>query len=131
RLQHVHRLVGVAGLRAAVSGPPHAEGGRVVVRRLLRVADREHHGVHADDGKAGGIEGVGGPVLCWRRHAASMRTIFQSAQSTEFLLGKLSSKAERAMISLYTMTTVSSARVDHLDAALIELLAAEPRVGVL
>ena len=35
------------------------------------------------------------------------------------------------MITLYTMTTVSSARVDHLDAALIELLAAEPRVGVL
>jgi len=35
------------------------------------------------------------------------------------------------MITLYTMTTVSSARVDHLDAALIELLAAEPRVGML
>ena len=35
------------------------------------------------------------------------------------------------MITLYTMTTVSSARVDDLDAALIELLAAEPRVGVL
>src|ERR1700748_1571895 len=29
------------------------------------------------------------------------------------------------------MTTVSPGRVDHLDAALIELLAAEPRVGVL
>jgi DNA-binding Lrp family transcriptional regulator len=35
------------------------------------------------------------------------------------------------MIILYTMTTISSARVDHLDAALIELLAAEPRVGML
>ena len=35
------------------------------------------------------------------------------------------------MVSLYTMTTVSPGRVDHLDAALIELLAAEPRVGVL
>ena len=35
------------------------------------------------------------------------------------------------MITLYTMTTVSSARVDHIDAALIELLAAEPRLGVL
>jgi len=35
------------------------------------------------------------------------------------------------MIILYTMTNVSSARVDHLDAALIELLAAEPRVGML
>jgi DNA-binding Lrp family transcriptional regulator len=35
------------------------------------------------------------------------------------------------MITLYTMTTASPARVDHLDAALIQLLAAEPRVGVL
>jgi len=47
------------------------------------------------------------------------------------LLGILSIDAERMMISLYTMTTVSPGRVDHLDAALIELLAAEPRVGVL
>ena len=70
-------------------------------------------------------------MLCWRRHIASMRTISQSAQSTVILLGILSSNAARTMITLYTMTTVSSARVDHLDAALIELLAAEPRVGVL
>ena len=35
------------------------------------------------------------------------------------------------MVSLYIMTTISPGRVDHLDAALIELLAAEPRVGVL
>jgi DNA-binding Lrp family transcriptional regulator len=35
------------------------------------------------------------------------------------------------MVSLYTMTTISPSRVDRLDAALIELLAAEPRVGVL
>jgi DNA-binding Lrp family transcriptional regulator len=60
-----------------------------------------------------------------------MRTTSQCAQSTAFLLGTLSSKAAREVITLYTMTTVSSARVDHLDAALIELLAAEPRVGVL
>ncbi len=70
-------------------------------------------------------------MLCWRRHATSMRTISQSAQSSVILLGTLSSNAEQAMITLYTMTTVSSARVDHLDAALIELLAAEPRVGML
>jgi DNA-binding Lrp family transcriptional regulator len=70
-------------------------------------------------------------VLCWRRHIASMRTISQSAQSTVILLGILSSNAEQTMIILYTMTTISSARVDHLDAALIELLAAEPRVGML
>jgi len=35
------------------------------------------------------------------------------------------------MVSLYTMTIVSPGRVDPLDAALIELLAAEPKVGVL
>ena len=35
------------------------------------------------------------------------------------------------MVSLYTMTTPSPGRVDRLDAALIELLAAEPRVGAL
>ena len=35
------------------------------------------------------------------------------------------------MVSLYTMTTSGPGRIDRLDAALIELLAAEPRVGVL
>jgi DNA-binding Lrp family transcriptional regulator len=35
------------------------------------------------------------------------------------------------MVSLYIMTTSGAERIDHLDAGLIELLAAEPRVGVL
>lgn len=35
------------------------------------------------------------------------------------------------MVTLYIMTTDYTAPVDKLDAALIELLAAEPRVGVL
>jgi len=35
------------------------------------------------------------------------------------------------MVLLYTMTTSSRGVIDRLDAALIELLAAEPRVGVL
>ena len=35
------------------------------------------------------------------------------------------------MVSLYSMTTSRSGAIDQLDAALIELLAAEPRVGVL
>src|ERR1700750_2953313 len=35
------------------------------------------------------------------------------------------------MVSLYSMTTNLPGRVDRLDAALIDLLAAEPRVGVL
>ena len=60
-----------------------------------------------------------------------MRTMSQSAQSTVLLLIILSIDAKRMMVSLYTMTTSSPGRVDRLDAALIELLAAEPRVGVL
>jgi DNA-binding Lrp family transcriptional regulator len=55
----------------------------------------------------------------------------QTAQPTIFLLVILSIQAERMMISLYIMTTVSPGWVDRLDAALIELLATEPRVGVL
>ena len=43
----------------------------------------------------------------------------------------LSINTERTMVSLHTMTTDQPGRVDALDAALIELLAAEPRVGVL
>jgi DNA-binding Lrp family transcriptional regulator len=35
------------------------------------------------------------------------------------------------VVSLYDMTTSDAGRIDRLDAALIELLAAEPRVGVL
>jgi DNA-binding Lrp family transcriptional regulator len=35
------------------------------------------------------------------------------------------------MVSLYIMTTDFPGRVDRLDAALIELLSAEPRVGAL
>jgi len=35
------------------------------------------------------------------------------------------------MVFVYTMTTSGSGRVDRLDAALLELLAVEPRVGVL
>jgi DNA-binding Lrp family transcriptional regulator len=38
---------------------------------------------------------------------------------------------ERAVVSLYTLTTSDPGPIDRLDAALIELLAAEPRVGVL
>jgi len=44
---------------------------------------------------------------------------------------KLPSYAERSVASLYTLTTPDPGPVDRLDAALIELLAAEPRVGVL
>jgi DNA-binding Lrp family transcriptional regulator len=35
------------------------------------------------------------------------------------------------MVSVYTVTTSDPGSIDRLDAALIELLAAEPRVGVL
>jgi DNA-binding Lrp family transcriptional regulator len=60
-----------------------------------------------------------------------MRTGPQSAQSTVVSLIILSINTEQVLVSLYTMTTVSPGRVDHLDAALIELLTAEPRIGVL
>jgi DNA-binding Lrp family transcriptional regulator len=43
----------------------------------------------------------------------------------------LSINVGQTLVSLYTMTTDSPGRVDALDAALIELLAGEPRVGVL
>lgn len=43
----------------------------------------------------------------------------------------MSKKFARFMVTLYIMTTDYTAPVDKLDAALIELLAAEPRVGVL
>jgi DNA-binding Lrp family transcriptional regulator len=56
---------------------------------------------------------------------------FQTAQLTSFLLGILTIQAVRMVISMYIMTTVPPGWVDRLDAALIELLAAEPRVGVL
>jgi DNA-binding Lrp family transcriptional regulator len=43
----------------------------------------------------------------------------------------LPSYPERTVVSLYTMTTADPELIDRLDAALIELLAAEPRVGAL
>jgi DNA-binding Lrp family transcriptional regulator len=43
----------------------------------------------------------------------------------------MTSYTERAVVFLYSMTIGNTAVVDHLDAALIDLLAAEPRVGVL
>ena len=47
------------------------------------------------------------------------------------LLVILSTYFERMLVYLYTMTTTDPGLIDRLDAALIELLAAEPRVGVL
>jgi len=43
----------------------------------------------------------------------------------------LSIYTERTVVFLYTMTTSVPGSIDRLDAALIELLAAEPRVGAL
>jgi DNA-binding Lrp family transcriptional regulator len=60
-----------------------------------------------------------------------MRTGFQSAQPTVILLVILSISTERMMVSVYTVTTSGSGRIDRLDAALIELLTSEPRIGVL
>jgi len=60
-----------------------------------------------------------------------MRTRFQTAQPIDFLPVKLTINNERRMVFLYSMTISGRGPVDSLDAALIELLAAEPRVGVL
>jgi len=56
---------------------------------------------------------------------------FQPAQPTVIMLVILPINTERTLVSLHTMTTDPPGPVDALDAALIELLAAEPRVGVL
>jgi len=58
-----------------------------------------------------------------------MRVYLQTALPVRFSLVNLIINAERMLVSLYTMTTDSPGRVDRLDAALIELLAAEPRMG--
>jgi DNA-binding Lrp family transcriptional regulator len=60
-----------------------------------------------------------------------MRMGFQYVQPTEIPLIILTINTERGMVSLYSMTISGRGSVDSLDAALIELLAAEPRVGVL
>jgi DNA-binding Lrp family transcriptional regulator len=60
-----------------------------------------------------------------------MRMGFQYVQPTENTLIILTINTERGMVSLYSMTMSGRESVDSLDAALIELLAAEPRVGVL
>jgi DNA-binding Lrp family transcriptional regulator len=60
-----------------------------------------------------------------------MRTYPQSAQPSTISLVILSIYSERTVVFLYGMTTNDQGRIDRLDAALIELLAAEPRVGVL
>jgi DNA-binding Lrp family transcriptional regulator len=60
-----------------------------------------------------------------------MRMGFQYVQPTKIPLVILPINTERRMVSLYSMTISGRGSVDSLDAALIELLAAEPRVGVL
>jgi DNA-binding Lrp family transcriptional regulator len=60
-----------------------------------------------------------------------MRMGLQYVQPTENPLVILTINTKRVMVSLYSMTISGRGSVDSLDAALIELLAAEPRVGVL
>jgi DNA-binding Lrp family transcriptional regulator len=55
----------------------------------------------------------------------------QTAQPSACRLDILPSYIEQAVVSLYSMTTSVLGSIDRLDAALIELLAAEPRVGAL
>ena len=60
-----------------------------------------------------------------------MRSRRQTAQSSPISLVILTIYTEWVMVSVYTMTTSDHGSIDRLDAALIELLTAEPRVGVL
>jgi len=60
-----------------------------------------------------------------------MRNWAQIAQPSAPSLDKLTIYTERSVVFLYTMTSSHPGSIDRLDAALIELLAAEPRVGVL
>ena len=60
-----------------------------------------------------------------------VRTKPQTAQPGASFLVTLPIYPERAVVFLYSMTTSDRRLIDRLDAALIELLAAEPRVGVL
>ncbi len=60
-----------------------------------------------------------------------MRFIPQTAQSSQISLVILTISTERVVVSLYIMTISNRGMIDGLDAALIELLATEPRVGVL
>jgi DNA-binding Lrp family transcriptional regulator len=60
-----------------------------------------------------------------------MRFGLQTAQLDIILLVILTIYTERMLVSVYTMTTSDHGFIDRLDGALIELLAAEPRVGVL
>jgi DNA-binding Lrp family transcriptional regulator len=60
-----------------------------------------------------------------------MRTCPQTAQPSASSLVRLTIYTERIVVFLYSMTSSHPGLIDHLDAALIELLAAEPRIGVL
>jgi DNA-binding Lrp family transcriptional regulator len=60
-----------------------------------------------------------------------MRILLQTVQPSVVLLIKLTFYSERTVVSLYIMTSSDQDGIDRLDCALIELLAAEPRVGVL
>jgi DNA-binding Lrp family transcriptional regulator len=60
-----------------------------------------------------------------------MRILLQTVQPSVVLLIRLSFYSARTVVSLYIMTSSDQDRIDRLDCALIELLAAEPRVGVL
>src|ERR1039457_6035710 len=60
-----------------------------------------------------------------------MRSSSKSAQSSVNSLVNLPIYSERTVVLLRSMTTSDPGLIDRLDAALIELLAAEPRIGVL
>ena len=63
-VQHVGGRLAAAVLRAGVGDQLHAEGGGVVVRGLLGVADGEDDRVHSLDREGVGLPGGVGSVVC-------------------------------------------------------------------
>src|SRR6185503_14870012 len=122
----IFRIIAVSLLRAAVGDAGHAERAGVVVRGLLGVADDEGDVVDPGDGERiryffpGPGAGCAGHGVQLRRGAgAGQRTLFWMVNM------HISSALRGDWVSRLTST------VDALDADLLALLAAEPRIGVL
>ena len=139
-LEHVGRLVPAAGLRAAIGDAAHAEGGGVEVRGLPGVADGEDYGVHASHRESIGrchLRHCLGchcllPVCTARAdfHCSIRQGVMLRNGAVDWLDNLPQDELHRLTI-LYRLHRRSAGMIDELDGRLIELLAAEPRVGML
>ena len=152
-VQHERLVVAVAGLRTGVGDELHAERGLVEVRGLGGVADDEDDRVPAGDrervgllvvvdqadqllellevevGEAlvvgqGGVDGGGvasSVVMGQRDCSAHRRTDVRNSASKRLAVAQ----------PVPTSTSRRTMTVDELDAPIVDLFAAEPRIGVL